>query len=155
MTLRTFKNRKQICTYIPFPYSKGLHNKHGLVYVRLSTNFYIHHVRLSRNLYVRYVRLSTSFKKTKVESIECQVCTGEDTPTLPRAILASHVCNFFYSFYQTIASLIFHSNEPTEGWLIGIWFEGRLIPLNSNWLSLHLPLLLLLLASLATQNLVV
>ena len=30
-------------------------------YVRLSTNFYIHHVRLSRNLYIHYVRLSTSY----------------------------------------------------------------------------------------------
>ena len=45
--------------YISFPYSKGLHNKHGLC--TFKHNFVHTHVCLSRNLYVHYVCLSKIF----------------------------------------------------------------------------------------------
>ena len=58
MTLRTFKHRKRICTYLSHIQKDYIIN---MDYVRLSTNLYIHHVRLSRNLYIHYVRLRPTF----------------------------------------------------------------------------------------------
>ena len=68
LTLRTFKHKKFICTYLSSHLAR-LHNKLYSVrlsrnlyvyYVHSSRNLYIHYVHLSRNLYVHYVRLSTS-----------------------------------------------------------------------------------------------